>query len=281
MDRYDAYRLALGPAWAPVGLERLRRAVGGRVVVVTGASSGIGERTAELVGRAGATVVLAARRGDRLDAVAARIAARGGAASPHVLDLADLDDVDRFAIDVVQTFGRVDVVVSSAGKSIRRSLADTEGRFHDVTRTEAVNYLGPVRLLSALLPHMRERGRGHVVDVSTVSVDLPAAHWAVYTASTSAFDAWLRCVAPEVRADGVATTSVHFPLVHTPMSAPTYDPGLPGLTAEQAAGVIGRVLVSRPRQLTPWWVRAAAPVVAAAPGPYDAMTARLLRRGRG
>jgi NAD(P)-dependent dehydrogenase (short-subunit alcohol dehydrogenase family) len=136
-------------------------------------------------------------------------------------------------------------------------------------------------LLSALLPRMRERGSGHVVDVSTLNVDLPAAHWAVYTASKTAFDAWLRCIAPEVRADGVATSSVHFPLVHTPMSAPTYDPSLPGLTAEQAAGVIGRVLVTSPRQLTPWWVRAAAPVVAAAPGTYDSVTARLLRRRQG
>ena len=279
MNRNDAYRLMLGPAWAPVGLERLRRAVGGRVAVVTGASSGIGARTAQLLGLAGAEVVLAARRADALDDVATRLRSRGGVAAPYAVDLSDLDAVDRFVSDVLRDHGRVDVVVSSAGKSIRRSLAATEDRFHDVTRTNAINYLGPVRLLSGLLPHMRARGSGHVVDVSTVDVDLPAAHWAVYTASTSAFDAWLRCVAPEVRADGVVTSSIHFPLVHTPMSAPTYDPSLPALTAEQAAGVIGRVLVTRPRLLVPWWVRLAAPVVQAAPAPYDAVTARLLRRG--
>ena len=281
MDRRDAYRLMLGPAWAPVGRERLERAVGGRVVLVTGASSGIGERTAELLGLAGARVLVTARRGDLLDDVAARIRARGGTAATYVADLADLDAVDRLVTEVLRDHDGVDVVVSNAGLSIRRSLTDTEERFHDVARTNAVNYLGPVRLLSGLLPHMRERGYGHVVDVSTLSVDLPAAHWAVYAASKSAFDAWLRCVAPEIRVDGVATTSLHLPLVHTAMSAPTYDPSWPGLTVEHAAGVVGRALVTRPRQLVPWWVRIAAPVANAAPGPYDAVTARLLRRSGG
>jgi len=274
---HESYRRLLGPAWSPVEPTRLARAVGGRVVLVTGASSGIGERTAELLGAAGAVVLVAARRGEVLEEVASRITAAGGRASAYAVDLADLDSVDRLVSEVLADHGRVDVVVSNAGKSIRRSLTDTTDRFHDVTRTNAVNYLGPVRLLTGLLPQMRERGSGHVVDVSTVSVDLPAASWAVYTASKSAFDAWLRCVAPEVRADGVATTTIRFPLVHTPMSAPTYDPALPGLTADQAAEVIGRALVTRPRLLVPWWVRLSAPVVAVAPGTYDAATAAALR----
>jgi NAD(P)-dependent dehydrogenase (short-subunit alcohol dehydrogenase family) len=274
---HESYRRLLGPAWTPVEPARLERAVRGRVVLVTGASSGIGERTAELLGGAGATVLLAARRAERLEEIASRIRTGGGTATAYAVDLADLDAVDRLVADVLADHGRVDVVVSNAGKSIRRSLADTEDRFHDVTRTNSVNYLGPVRLLSGLLPQMRARGSGHVVDVSTVNVDLPAAHWAVYTASKSAFDGWLRCIAPEIRADGVATTTIRFPLVHTPMSAPTYDPALPGLTAEQAAGVIGRALVTRPRLLVPWWVRVSAPIAAVAPGPYDAAAAGLLR----
>jgi NAD(P)-dependent dehydrogenase (short-subunit alcohol dehydrogenase family) len=273
---HTSYRRLLGPAWAPVDMSRLRRAVSGRVVLVTGASSGIGAATAELTAAAGATVLLAARRSEKLEEIAMRIVARGGRASVYAVDLADLDAVDQLAVDVLADHGRVDVVISNAGKSIRRSLADTEDRFHDVTRTNSVNYLGPVRLLSGLLPQMRERGAGHVVDVSTINVDLPAAHWAVYTASKSAFDAWLRCVAPEIRADGVATTTIRFPLVHTAMSAPTYDPALPGLTAGQAAETICRALVTRPRLLVPWWVRVSAPIAAMAPGPYDAAAAGLL-----
>lgn len=275
---HETYRRLLGPTWAPVDPARLRRAVSGRVVLVTGASSGIGEASAELLGTTGATVLLAARRGEVLDEMAARIRSRGGAASAYAVDLTDLDAVDRLVHDVLADHGRVDVVVSNAGKSIHRSLADTTDRFHDVTRTNSLNYLGPVRLLMGLLPQMRERGSGHVVDVNSLNVDLPAANWAVYTASKSAFDAWLSCIAPEVRVDGVATTSIHFPLVHTPMSAPTYDPSLPALTADDAAQVVGRVLVTRPRLLVPWWVRLAAPVQAAAPEVADAVTARFLRR---
>ncbi len=273
---HEAYRRLLGPTWAPVAPQRLRRAVAGRVVLVTGASSGIGEATAELLGRSGAHVLLTARRGEVLDEVAARIVARGGSASAYAVDLTDLDAVDRLVHDVLADHDRVDVVVSNAGKSIHRSLADTTDRFHDVTRTNALNYLGPVRLLMGLLPQMRERRSGHVVDVNSLNVDLPAANWAVYTASKSAFDAWLACIAPEVRVDGVATTSIHFPLVHTPMSAPTYDPALPALTVDAAAQVVGRVLVTRPRLLVPWWVRLAAPVQAAAPEVSDAVTARWL-----
>lgn len=277
---HDIYRLLLGPSWSRVATARLERAADDRIVLVTGASSGIGEATAELLGAAGATVLLTARRADRLALVTDRITATGGHAAAYPVDLADLDAVDRLVQDVLVDYGRVDVVVSNAGKSIRRSLTDTTDRWHDVTRTNSVNYLGPVRLLTGLLPQMRDRGNGQVINVSTLNVDLPAAHWAVYSASKTAFEAWLRCVAPEIRVDGVATTSIHFPLVHTPMSAPTYGPWVPGLTAAQAAEVIGRVLVTRPRVLMPWWARLASVLTTVAQGPYEAAAAAVLRIAR-
>lgn len=277
---HDIYRLLLGPSWSRVATARLERAADDRIVLVTGASSGIGEATAELLGAAGATVLLTARRADRLELVTDRITATGGHAAAYPVDLADLDAVDRLVQDVLMDYGRVDVVVSNAGKSIRRSLTDTTDRWQDVTRTNSVNYLGPVRLLTGLLPQMRDRGNGQVINVSTLDVDLPAAHWAVYSASKTAFEAWLRCVAPEIRVDGVATTSIHFPLVHTPMSAPTYGPWVPGLTAAQAAEVIGRVLVTRPRVLMPWWARLASVLTTVAQGPYEAATAAVLRIAR-
>ncbi|MFC5263322.1 SDR family NAD(P)-dependent oxidoreductase [Kribbella qitaiheensis] len=277
---HDIYRLLLGPSWSRVATARLERAADDRIVLVTGASSGIGEATAELLGAAGATVLLTARRADRLALVTDRITATGGHAAAYPVDLADLDAVDRLVQDVLVDYGRVDVVVSNAGKSIRRSLTDTTDRWHDVTRTNSVNYLGPVRLLTGLLPQMRDRGNGQVINVSTLNVDLPAAHWAVYSASKTAFEAWLRCVAPEIRVDGVTTTSIHFPLVHTPMSAPTYGPWVPGLTAAQAAEVIGRVLVTRPRVLMPWWARLASVLTTVAQGPYEAATAAVLRIAR-
>jgi NAD(P)-dependent dehydrogenase (short-subunit alcohol dehydrogenase family) len=276
----DAFRLLLGPTWSRVDPARLQVAAQGRVALVTGASSGIGEATSLLLGAAGATVLLVARRADRLEAVRQQIVAAGGRAAAYPVDLTDLDAVDRLVAAVAADHGAVDVVVTCAGKSIRRSLTDTQGRFHDVVRTNAVNYLGPVRLLSGLLPQMRARGEGHVVDVSTVGVDLPAAHWAVYTASKSAFSAWLRCVAPEVRLDGVATTSIHFPLVHSPMSAPTYSRRVPGLTTTAAAEVIGRAMVQRPRTVVPWWARLAAPLTTLLQGPYETAITLALRLRR-
>jgi len=276
----DAFRLLLGPTWSRVEPARLRTAVQGRVVLVTGASSGIGEATSLVLGAAGATVLLVARRADRLEAVRQQVVSAGGTALAYPVDLTDLDAVDRLVASVTAEHGSVDVVVSCAGKSIRRSLSQTQDRFHDVLRTNAVNYLGPVRLLSGLLPQMRSRGTGHVVDVSTVGVDLPAPDWAVYTASKTAFSAWLRCVAPEIRLDGVATTSIHFPLVHTPMSAPTYSRRVPGLSADAAAEVIARALVHRPRTVVPWWARLAGPITTVAQRPYEAATTLALRLRR-
>lgn len=272
----NAFRFMLGPGWWAPSANRLRQAVGGRVVLVTGASSGIGAATATRLGAAGAQVLLVARRLELLEEVRSEIVAAGGHAEVHATDLTDLDAVDALVRDVQTRHGGVDVVINNAGKSIRRSLADTTNRFHDVTRSNDLNYLGPVRLLTGLLPAMRARCRGHVVNVSTVSVDVPAAYWAVYTASKSAFEGWLRCIAPEVRVDGIATTSVHFPLVHTAMSDPVYAK-VPGLSADDAAGAIARALVTRRRLVCPWWVRLIAPLLHVAQGPYDWGAARVLR----
>ncbi len=274
-----AFRYLLGPGWWAPSPERLHRAVDGRVVLITGASSGIGAATAIRLAAAGAHVLLVARRAELLDQVRSKVVAAGGRADTFATDLSDLEAVDALVVAVLERHGTVDVVINNAGKSIRRSLADTTDRFHDVTRSNDLNFLGPVRLLTGLLPAMQARRRGHVVNISTVSVDVPAAHWAVYTAYKSAFEGWLRCIAPEVLVDGITTTSMHFPLVHTPMSEPVYAK-MPGLSADDAAGAIARALVTRRRLVCPWWVRLAAPVLHAGQGPYDRGTARLLRASR-
>ncbi|GAB3589743.1 hypothetical protein GCM10027446_02970 [Angustibacter peucedani] len=267
-----SFHHALGPAWRAPSPTALQRAVGGRVVLVTGASSGIGEATARLLGAAGATVLVTARRAEVLVPLAAEV---GGQAYPA--DLREIAEVDRLVDDVLRDHGRVDVLVCNAGRSMRRPLRRGLERFDDVQRAQATNYTGPVRLLTGLLPSMRERG-GHVVVSSTASVDLPTPQWSAYTASKAALEAWIDCAAAEMRRDGVRTTSVHWPLVHTPMSAPTYPAWVPGLSAEQAAQVVAGVLVRRPRRLVPWWARAAGVVPRTAPGLYDAVAARVVRR---
>jgi NAD(P)-dependent dehydrogenase (short-subunit alcohol dehydrogenase family) len=238
---------------------RLREAVEGKVVLVTGASYGIGEATARRLARAGATVLLVARSEDRLAELEDELAAGDGGAVAYPTDLSDPEAVDALARRVLREHGRVDVVVNNAGKSIRRSIELSYDRFHDFERTIDVNYLGPVKLLLALLPSMRARGEGHIVNVSTIGVRVPPApRWGAYQASKTAFDVFLRIVGMEAGGEGIRVTSIYMALVHTRMSAPTpVFRYVPGLTAEQAAGVVCKGIVERPRVISPWWAGAA------------------------
>ena len=235
--------VALTNGRAGIADDRLAAAVRDQVVLVTGASYGIGEATARRLARAGATVLLVARTADQLEVVAGEIRASGGTAFVYPANLADPAAVEELARTVLAEHGRVDVLVSNAGKSIRRSVADSYQRFHDIERTNAVNYLGPAKLVLELLPSMRERGSGHIVNVSTAGVRTPPmARWSAYLASKSAFDVWLRCVAQEIRGDGVTTSTVYMGLVHTRMSEPTpLLNKMPGLTpgAGRRSGLYG------------------------------------------
>lgn len=245
----------LNPGGAP-SRSRLRAAVGGKTVLITGASFGIGEACARLFAAAGAKVVLVARSRDQLEATAAAIRMAGGAADVQPTDLTDAAAVAALGQYLLDTYGSVDVVVNNAGKSIRRSVALSYDRFHDFERTIGVNYLGPVRLLLALLPEMRRRKAGQIVNVSTFGVRVsPGPRWGAYQASKAAFDTWFRSMGVEVRADGVVTSSIYMPLVYTRMSAPTPTlRGLPGLNPDQAAGLVARAVVRRSRVIAPWWL---------------------------
>jgi NAD(P)-dependent dehydrogenase (short-subunit alcohol dehydrogenase family) len=253
--------------------ERLQRAVDGKVVLVTGASHGIGRATATKLADAGASVLLVARSGDVLDELAEELRERGADAQAFPVDLTDTDRVGELVPELLAAHGRVDIVVNNAGKSIRRSVAATADRFHDVTRTIGVNYLGPVRLLLGLLPAMREQGGGHIVNTSTIGVLVPPApRWSAYQASKTAFDVWLRSAVAETERDGVTATSVYLALVHTRMSAPTDDFNLvPGMRAEQAADVLCHAIVERPASIAPWWASAANVIDGAARGPSQAI----------
>ena len=245
------------PGCADRGL--LRSAVGGKVVLLTGASFGIGGALAMRLGAAGARVLMVARSAPELDAVARGIVDAGGEAQPYPLDLSDNDQVDAVARQILADHSHLDVVIHNAGKSICRTLMHSLDRPHDFQRCMAVNYLGPVRLQLALLPSMIARRSGHIVNVSTVAVRLPAAAaWAAYVASKAAFDTWIGAAVPELRPCGIDCTSVYFGLVHTRMSAPTRAfASMPGLTPDQAACVLCRALIRRPRTLAPWWLKPA------------------------
>jgi NAD(P)-dependent dehydrogenase (short-subunit alcohol dehydrogenase family) len=222
----------------------------GRTVLVTGASSGIGEATARAVAARGATVLLVARREDELERVRAAVEAAGGRAATYPCDLTDVADggaVELLIKRVLDEHGTVDYLVNNAGRSIRRSLHLSYDRFHDVERSMAVNFFGPVRLTLGLLPAMRAQGFGHVVNIVTWGVQMKAPKFSAYIASKTALDVWSRIAGRETYGDNVSFTNMRFALVRTPMSAPTEAYAqLPGLTAEQAAARVLRALEDRP-----------------------------------
>jgi NAD(P)-dependent dehydrogenase (short-subunit alcohol dehydrogenase family) len=260
-------------------LDKLRGVVSGKTVLVTGASYGIGEATARKMAAAGATVLVVARSAERLADLAAAINAGGGRAVAYPTDLTDEAAIAELTKQITEDHGALDIVVSNAGKSLRRSLHEQYDRPHDFQRTIGINYLGPIWLLLGLLPAMRERGGGHIVNVSSVAVRVaPGPQWGAYQASKGAFDRWLRSVAPELHADGVDVTSVYFALVRTRMIAPTPILGrLPGLTPDEAADAIAKAVIERPRTNEPPWVWPAELVSVLLAGPAE-RAARLWHR---
>lgn len=222
-----------------------------KVVVVTGASSGIGNVLAKKLAVAGATVVLVARSRDRLEETADVIAEMGGDARVVPCDLTDLDAIDVAAAQILADFGRVDVLVNNAGRSIRRSVEESFDRFHDFQRTMQLNYFGAVRMILAFLPSMLERRCGHIVNVSSVGCLANVPRFSAYVASKAALDAFSRCLSPEVRNRNVDVTTVYMPLVRTPMIAPTkiYQ-YFPTITPEDAADLVVKAMVDRPKRVS-------------------------------
>ncbi len=219
----------------------------GRVVMVTGASSGIGEATARAAAEAGATVLLVARRVDALAGLEASIGAAGGRATSYPCDLTDHDALDALVARVLAEHGAVDYLVNNAGRSIRRSLHLSQDRFHDVERTMAVNFFAPVRLTMGLLPAMRAQRFGHVVNIVSWGVQLKAPKFSAYLASKTALDTWGRIAAREAYGDNVTVTNMRFGLVRTAMVAPSdVYAGRRALTPDQAAARVVRVLEDRP-----------------------------------
>ena len=218
-----------------------------RVVMVTGASSGVGEATAKEVARCGATVLCVARRQAELDRVVAEIEDEGGAAHGYSCDLTDAVATDRLVSEVLAEHAHVDMLVNNAGRSIRRSLALSYDRLHDFERTMAINYFGPVRLTLGLLPRMREQRFGHVVNIVTWGVQMKAPKFSAYIASKTALDTFSRVAGRETFFDGVTFTNVRLDLVRTDMIVATdaYRRA-PAKTPEQAAALVVRALEDRP-----------------------------------
>ena len=244
----------------------------GKRILITGASSGIGEAAACRLADRGAVVILAARREDLLTGVADRITARGGQAVAIPTDLSDLKAVDA----LVHSAGRVDVLVNNAGRSIRRPLLESLDRWHDVERTIALNYYAPLRLIRGIAPQMAARGDGHIINVSSWRV-MPESSplFGVYNASKAALSSISRIIETEWSDRGVHATTLYYPLVKTPMIAPTraYD-GLPGLSADEAAGWIITAARHRPVSIAPRIAVTAHAINSVAPAAIDTIMKR-------
>ncbi len=225
-------------------------ALDGRTVVITGASSGIGKVTSLKVAQAGGIPIMVARGKDKLEETRAEIEARGGTAFVYACDLSDLEAIEALCEQISAEHERIDYVVNNAGRSIRRSLALSEDRFHDFERTMALNYFGAIKLVIGLLPKMREQRFGHIVNVSSIGVQTNPPRFSAYVASKSALDSWSNVVSSELVGDGITFTTVHMPLVRTPMIAPTkIYASFPAISPAQAADVVIRGLVDRPHEI--------------------------------
>ncbi len=225
-------------------------AIGGKVVMITGASSGIGHAAAIKAAAAGAKVLLVARSQDKLEETRSEIEAEGGEAFIHTCDLADPEDVERMGNEVLAAHGHVDVLVNNAGRSIRRSVALSYDRFHDFERTMQLNYFGSLKLILTLLPRMRERKSGHIINISSIGVQTNTPRFSAYVASKAALDAFSRCIASEIIDDKVHITTIHMPLVRTPMIAPTkmYD-AFPTISPDEAAEMITGAMIGKPKKV--------------------------------
>jgi NAD(P)-dependent dehydrogenase (short-subunit alcohol dehydrogenase family) len=230
--------------------------IAGKLILVTGASSGIGRSAAAYLASQGATVLLVARREGELALLHQEIIAAGGRAAYRRCDLSDRDELSELVRWVLDEHGGVDVLINNAARSMRRPLSEALERLDDFDRAMAVNFFGPVRLTMGLLPTMLRRGSGHVVNVSTWTVPVGTSpRFAAYHSSKAALAGFGRCVNAELARRGVRVTNVHYPLVHTPMSAPTEKyRALPGLTPDKAARWIASAIRFRPVRMVPRYV---------------------------
>ena len=235
--------------------KKLRSQLTGKTILITGASSGIGEELAYHLADINVHMVLVARRGEKLLAMKNEIEQKAAKVSVYQADLRNKEEMDGLLTFLHLLPEGLDVVVSNAGLSIRRPINASLDRYHDFTRTMSINYFAPVQLLLSVIPLLK-MNQGQIINISTINaLILPIPYWAAYQASKSAFDTWFRSVGGELNAMGIATTSIYLPLVKTPMIAPTTAyRDMPAMTTKHVARIISKSMYSRRKTYMPWWL---------------------------
>lgn len=228
----------------------LNGTVDGKVVLITGGSSGIGLAAAHKFAEAGATTIICGRDTDKLEAACMEAKAKGYPFIAYSVDIADMADCDRFIKLLIDSHGGVDFLINNAGRSIRRAIESSYDRFHDFERTMQLNYFGCLRVTMGLLPGMVAKKKGHVVNISSIGVLTNAPRFSAYVASKAALDAWTRCASSEFSDQGVSFTTINMPLVRTAMIAPTsIYKNVPTLSPEEAAVLVAQACISKPARI--------------------------------
>lgn len=238
-----------------VNKERLRNELRGKTIIITGASSGIGEEIAYFLADFPVHLILVARREAKLLFLKEEIEKKAAKVSIYRADLRNEAEMEALLTFIHQLPKGLDVVVSNAGKSIRRPIKDSLDRYHYFSRTMAINYFAPVQLLLSVIP-LLQKNQGQIINVSTINAMLhPFPYWAAYQSSKSAFDIWFRSAAPELNALGIATTSIYLPLVKTPMVLPTEAyRKMPAMSPSHVAKIICKSMYTKRKKYRPWWL---------------------------
>jgi len=196
--------------------------IAGKVVVITGASSGLGEATARLLSAQGASVVLGARRADRIQSLADELTGRGGKALAIPTDVTERDQVQRLVDAAMQTYGRVDVMINNAGLMPQAPLERL--RIDEWDRTIDVNIKGVLYGIAAALPYMQQQKAGHIINVSSVAGHKVGPGFAVYAATKHAVRALSEGLRQEVKPYNIRTTVISPGAVATELPKSTTEP---------------------------------------------------------
>ena len=194
----------------------------GKVVVITGASSGLGEATARHLSAQGATVVLGARRTDRIEALAGELSASGGKALAIATDVTHCDQVERLVDAGAQTYGRIDVMINNAGLMPQAPLERL--KIDEWERMIDVNIKGVLYGIAAALPHMKRQKAGHFINVSSVAGHKVGQGFAVYAATKYAVRALSEGLRQEVKPYNIRTTVISPGAVATELPNTATDP---------------------------------------------------------
>lgn len=254
MHNYSLAEKLLFPSTS-INNKKLESTLHNKIILITGASSGIGEQVALLLAEFNVHLILVARREERLLALKYAIEKKHATVSIFPADLRNQEEMKNLLAFIHQMPDGLDIVVSNAGLSINRSIQDSVERYHDFTRTMAINYFAPVQMLLSVMPIIAKT-KGQIINVSTINaLMIPLPGWAAYQASKSAFDTWLRSAAPEFKSYGITSTSIYLPLVKTPMILPTAKyQNAPAMAASHAAKIIVKTMYTKKTAYSPWWM---------------------------